>query len=261
MYYERHGLPQDDELVLCTVTSVQYNSVFCDLDEYPGKSGMIHISEVSAGRIRNLREFVQEGRKVVCKILRVDQQKGHIDLSLRRVNERQRIEKNYALKQELKAENLLAYLAKEHKKDPKVLYDEIAPALLEHYEYIHQAFEDIVEDNFSLAKTKLDKKLATEIEALVKDRIKPKQVTIEGKLLVATYAENGVQLVQQALIAARKAAEPADIKYLGGGSYHLSVVAEDYKAAEKRLKAAVETVEHAMRKTPSTTVAFTREDE
>jgi len=45
MFYRKEGYPEENELVLCTVTSVQYNSVFCMLDQY-SKSGMIHISEV-----------------------------------------------------------------------------------------------------------------------------------------------------------------------------------------------------------------------
>ena len=62
MLLKKQGFPEESELVLCTVTSVQYHSVFVDIDEY-GKSGLIHISEVSPGRIRNIRDFVKEGKK------------------------------------------------------------------------------------------------------------------------------------------------------------------------------------------------------
>ncbi|MEK6948847.1 MAG: S1 RNA-binding domain-containing protein, partial [Nanoarchaeota archaeon] len=60
MLLQKKGFPQEDELVLCTVTKVEFHSVFVTLDEY-GKGGMIHISEVSPGRIRNIRDFVREG--------------------------------------------------------------------------------------------------------------------------------------------------------------------------------------------------------
>ena len=84
MLLKKEGFPEEDELVMCTVTQVQFHSVFVTLDEYD-KGGMIHISEVSPGRIRNIRDFVREGKKIVCKVLRVNEEKGHIDLSLRRV--------------------------------------------------------------------------------------------------------------------------------------------------------------------------------
>ena len=89
MLYKKQGFPEESELVMCTVSNIQYHSVFADLDEY-GRQGMIHISEISPGRIRNIRDYVKEGKKIVCKVLRVNSERGHIDLSLRRVNEAQR---------------------------------------------------------------------------------------------------------------------------------------------------------------------------
>lgn len=259
MLYKREGWPEEDELVVCNVTSVQYNSVFCDLDEYPGKGGMIHISEVTAGRIRNIREYVQEGRKVVCKVLRIDKNKGHIDLSLRRVNERQRIEKNQALKQERKAENLLAHIAKEHDKKPEAFYEEVAPAILKRFDYIHEAFQAIVEDDFSLEELGIP--YSKEIEELVKERIKPTEVQIEGRFTIETFAENGVNLVAKAISEAQSVAEPAEIRYLGGGHYRIRVRAEEYKDAEKRLKSAIDLVQDSFKKIPASTVKFERTDE
>ena len=247
MLYRKQGLPGEDEVLLCTVTNVQYNSVFCALDEYPGLSGMIHISEVTAGRIRNIREYVQEGRKIVCKVLHVDQAKGHIDLSLRRVMEGQRREKNAAIKQELKAENLLTHVAKELKTDIKELYPNVMEAVSDRYEYLFRAFEAVVDGQFSFTSTKLDKKSATRIDDLVKERIKPKSVSVESVLHISTFAENGVQKVRDALIAGRDAAK-GDLRYLGAGSWKFTVTAEEYKDAEKRLKACVDAVEKAFKK-------------
>ena len=92
MLYRRIGFPEDGELVLCTVTKVQSHSVFVRLDEFD-KGGMIHISEVSPGRIRNIRDFVKEDKIIVCQVLRVSRERGYIDLSLRRVNDNQKRKK------------------------------------------------------------------------------------------------------------------------------------------------------------------------
>jgi len=94
MLYRREGFPVDDELVFCTVTKIFHSSVFVVLDEYD-KSGMINISEIAPGRIRNIRDYIEMGKKIVCKVLRVDSVKGHIDLSLRRVNEMEKKKKHY----------------------------------------------------------------------------------------------------------------------------------------------------------------------
>ena len=71
MFYKKKGFPEEGELLLCTVKKILYHSVFVDLDEYENKEGMIHISEVSPGRIRTLSDFVREGKKIICKVMNI----------------------------------------------------------------------------------------------------------------------------------------------------------------------------------------------
>ena len=132
MLLKKEGFPEEDELVMCTITKVQFHSVFAQLDEYD-KSGMIHISEVSPGRIRNIRDFVKEGKKVVCKVLRVSPEKGHIDLSLRRVGETQRRNKVDELKQEQKAEKILEFVAKDLNVPLKKLFEDVTNSISKKY--------------------------------------------------------------------------------------------------------------------------------
>jgi translation initiation factor 2 subunit 1 len=77
MFYKKEGFPEEDELVICTVAEIQYHSIFVTVDEYDNISGMIHISEIAPGRIRNIRDYVKEGKVIVCKVLRINTEKGH----------------------------------------------------------------------------------------------------------------------------------------------------------------------------------------
>src|SRR3989337_4504240 len=106
-----YEFPEEAELVVCTVKDVKNFGAFVTLDEYEGKEGFIHIAEVSSGWIKYIRDYVREGQKLVCKVLRVDRDKGHIDLSLKAVNEHQKREKIQEWKNEQKAEKLLAISA------------------------------------------------------------------------------------------------------------------------------------------------------
>ena len=122
MFYKKSVFPQESELVLCTVKKVLYHSVFVSLDEYLNLDGMIHISEVSPGRIRNIRDFVKEDKKIICKVLRVNKEKKHIDLSLRRVSISLRKKKNNEYKQEQKSEKILEFAAKKLKINIEDIY-------------------------------------------------------------------------------------------------------------------------------------------
>ncbi|MBI2673100.1 S1 RNA-binding domain-containing protein, partial [Candidatus Woesearchaeota archaeon] len=107
MLYKKKGLPEEGELVLCTVKKILPHSVFVNIDDYENLEGMIHISEISPGRIRNIRNFVIEGKKLICKVLTTNKERQQVDLSLRRVSISLRKEKNQEYKQEQKAEKIL----------------------------------------------------------------------------------------------------------------------------------------------------------
>ena len=234
MLYKKKGLPEESDIVMCTVTKVMYNSVFAKLDDY-GFDGMIHISEVSPGRIRNIRDFVKEGKKVVCKVLRVNKARNQVDLSMRRVNDSQRRKKVDEVKQEQKAEKIIEYVAKQLKLDFEKLYKEIAAQVLEDYEYLHQFFFDIVNDEGSFDDYKLDKKTADELKAIIKQRLKPVNVTIKGSLNISSKAPDGVEIVKAALEKGM-VDEGIEMKYMGAGKYDLMITAPDYKIAEELLE-------------------------
>jgi len=243
MTLPKQGYPEEDELVMCTVTNVQFHSVFCKLDAYQNKSGMIHISEIAPGRIKNIREHVQEGKKVVCKILRIDLQKGHIDLSLRRVNAGQRKAKLKEIKEENLAAKIIEYVAKQNKLNPAELHKKITSKILENYDSIYPAFEDVTKGELDLATLGLDKKTTEELETVIKGRITPPEVQIVGDFHLRTHAADGIELIKKTLGEAAKAEGDLTLKYKGGGTYHMVIKAEDYKQAEKTLKTAVENVE------------------
>lgn len=231
------GYPEEDYLVLCTVTNIQFHSVFVSLDEFKDRSGMIHISEVAPGRIRNIRDFVKEGKKVVCKVLQVNKEKGHIDLSLRRVNEAQKRQKLNEIKQEQLAEKIVEQVAKQKMVEAQKVID----VLLKNKKYLtlFSVFEAVSVGEFSLDKLGLDSSVAESLTDMIKQRMKPAEVEISGTLKLMSYASNGIELVREVLLKAKK--QGVEVYYLGGGASRVGVKSDDYKKAERILKSAVET--------------------
>ncbi len=236
MKLQKKGYPEEEEIVLCTVTAINPYSIFTTLDEYDGRTALIHISEVSPGRIRNIRDYVKEGKKIVCKVLKINKEKGHIDLSLRRVNEKQKRNKLDEIKKQQFVEKIIEQIAKRNKKDFEKLLSEVAEKILNQYDSIFEAFELVSQDQLDLSKL-LDKKLSEELTESIKQKITPPEVKIGGLITLTTYAANGVELVKNALKLSEKAG--ANVKNSGGGTYTIEVVAEEYKTAEKILKKAL----------------------
>ena len=230
MFLKKKGFPEQDELVFCTVTSVQSHSVFVRLEEY-GSSGMIHISEVAPGRIRNIRDFVVENKPVVCKVIGINQERGHIDLSLRRVTEGQRRAKINDVKQEQKAEKIVEVVAKQLSAQPAQLYAQISGKLLDKFGSLFEAFMAIAKGEFPASGLDLPVTVSGALNDTIMQRIKPPVVELKGKLSIASYEPEGVSIVRDALNQA--VAQGAVVSYLGAGTYLLRITAEDYKSAEQ----------------------------
>ncbi len=256
MLYKLSGLPEEGEIVLCKVTKIYPNSVFVDLLEYRD-SGMVHISEVSPGRIRNLRDYVSVGRQIVCKVLRIDRDRGHIDLSLRRVNSNQRREKLDEIKQELKSEQLVKTIAKKLGKKTEELYKELTAKVFKEYSHLYLCFKDIVDGEVDLAKLGVPTKIAKEFTDAVIEKFKPKKITLKGEITLQTYDPAGIEKIKETLLAIEKVSDTIDLFYLGAGRYKLTIEDFDYKPAEKTLAKAKDILEKFNGK--QSTATFQRE--
>ena len=239
----KKGMPEEGDIVMCTITKIHYHSVFARLDEYSHKQGLIHISEVSPGRIRNISDYVQENKKVVCKVLKINEQKGHIDLSLRRVSSIQKRNKVEELKQEQKSEKIIEYVAAQNNLKTKELNDIIAPKLLSQYSSLHDAFEDVSFGGTTLEKLGIDKKWCDSLTELIKQRIKPPVVKISGEIKFVSYDSEGVKITSSILTEANGLSEDVLITYSGGGRYSVVATKNEYKDAENDLKKVLEFVE------------------
>lgn len=253
------GFPEETETVLCTVTKIHYHSVFVKLDEYNNQSGMIHISEISPGRIRNLNDYVQEGKKIVCKVLRINRERGHIDLSLRRVSQVQRRTKVDSLKQEQKAEKIIEFVAKNNKMETMELFNAIKDKVFSQFDSVHECFQAIVDNEFSIKELGLSPKLSKSLEELIRLRIKPPKVEIKGELVLESFLPDGLAVVKECLESVLSKHKNMEIFYLGGGRYSFRITTGDFKSAEKILKEATEYMEDFMEKHDSM-FSFTREE-
>lgn len=259
MLLKKTGYPEEGELLFCTVTNVQYNSVFVKIEEYD-RQGLIHISEISPGRIRNIRDFVKEGKMIVCKVIKVDQSRGNIDMSLRRVTAIQKRKTTDERKQEQKAEKIVETLAGKIKKPFDQVYKEVAGVLIPKYDLLQRAFEDVVENKASLEKAGVSKTYARQLEELVREKIKPKKVHIGGTVSIKSYAEKGVEIVKRALIGAGKVDKKVNIRYLGAGNYFVQVEAKEYKEAERILKEMLDSIEKSLASDKTSEFKFMRKE-
>lgn len=234
--------PEVGDLVIATVKEVTGYGAYVTLDEY-NKTGLVHISEISSSWVRNIRNFLREQQKVVLKVLRVDKKKRHVDLSLRRVTQRGRIEKQSLYKKERKAESLLKTASQKLNKPLEQVYEKAGVILQKEFGGLHAGLEAVVKQGANLLiKKGVPKNIAVALEEIAKEKIRIPEVKIKGTLELSCTKPDGVKLVQEALQSAKKSsstkAGKIDVYVIAPPRYRIEVTSEDYKKAEEILEKA-----------------------
>lgn len=239
MVRRKNQWPDEGELIVGTVHKVLNYGAFANLEEYQGKEAFIHISEVSSGWVKNIRDYVRENQKIVARVLRVNPRKGHVDVSMKRIREDQRTKKIQAWKIEQKAEKFLELVAKGLGKDLDTAYDEVGYDLMDKFGDIYGAFEIAAEEGEqALLDEGINPEWVPGLTDIAKKNITPPEVSITGYVDLKSYASDGVAIIKEALKSAE--ADNINIQCVGAPRYRLMVKASDYIQAEKELKEAAE---------------------
>jgi translation initiation factor 2 subunit 1 len=226
--------PETGDLVIATVETVTDYGAYAKLDEYD-KRGLLHVSEISSSWIRNIRDFIRENQKVTLKVLRVDREKGHIDLSLRRVTKRERIEKVMSWKKERKADALIRGVAEKTGLSVEEVTAKTVPAFTEKYD-LYEAFEKAaIEGPEVLTDIGIEENIAEAFATEAQERIHVKLVKVRGTLEIKAPTENGVKVIKEAFHKAKpEKVKDAKITFyvVAAPKYQIEVQAENYKRAE-----------------------------
>ena len=87
-----------NEVVEGCVTGIEKYGIFVTLDEY--YSGLIHISEISDGFVKDINDYINLGDTISAKIIEVDDESCHVKLSIKNIKSKP-VRKNKRLIEEV----------------------------------------------------------------------------------------------------------------------------------------------------------------
>ena len=230
---------EEGQIVFCTVTKIVGTIVFVKIEDY-NYEGTISFSEIFPGKIRNIRDFVFPGKKIICKVLRLSH--NVIELSLRRVKVNERNDFNEAYKKE---RSYLAMLR-------TMLGEEQATKIVEKIKEEEKSLFDFLEsakENNKLLEKYLSKEQTEKITNILKEK-KTKETIIIKKFSLSTKAPNGIVLVKNIIREATKdmTKENIEISYIAAGKYLIKIKSKDPKQSDQQLRKMLETVESLAKK-------------
>lgn len=214
---------KEDDLVLCTVKKIEGTNITVDIPNVG--EGSLVFSEVAAGRIRNIRDYVVLNKKIVCKVLKIIN--NHPHLTLRRVTAKER---ESVLEKETKEKNLLNMFKAISKNPEKIL-----EIVREKYDLVE--FFDNLKENPKKASEFLSKEELTKLEKIISEK---KETLKEAKrtIILKSFSEQGLSELKEVL-----SIKEATIHYLGSSQFSITAIAKDFKEANQILDKIIEEIE------------------
>ncbi|GAB1603135.1 eukaryotic translation initiation factor 2 subunit 1-like [Argonauta hians] len=204
--YYKQKYPEVDDVVMVNVWSIAEMGAYVHLLEYNDIEGMILLSELSRRRIRSINKLIRVGRSECVVVIRVDKNKGYIDLSKRRVSpeEVEKCEEKYAKAKTVNSilrhvGELLGYTQHDQLLD---LYEKTAwyfDEKLNKPGASYDVFKHAVTTPSILDECDIEEETKRVLIENIQRRLTPQAVKIRADIEVACYKYEGIDAVKAAL--------------------------------------------------------------
>jgi len=258
-FYE-NKYPEVDELVMVNVRSIAEMGAYVSLLEYNNIEGMILLSELSRRRIRSINKLIRVGKNEVVMVLRVDKERGYIDLSKRLVSPEdiRKVEERYNKAKTVST--VLRQVSKETQISMQELSEKISFPLyhkvkLENpnedekkVEYMHcyDIFKMGITDRSVFDGLDISDEVKDILLKHIKRRLTPQPIKIRADIEVTCFTYDGIEAIRKALYAAQEVGDeenPIKVKLIAPPMYVVTTNTLDKQKGIEKLNEAIEAAE------------------
>ncbi|KXS97262.1 hypothetical protein AC578_34 [Pseudocercospora eumusae] len=200
-YEEKY--PEIDSFVMVNVKQIAEMGAYVKLLEYDNIDGMILLSELSRRRIRSIQKLIRVGRNEVVVVLRVDKEKGYIDLSKRRVSPEDIIKCEERYNKSKMVHSIMRHVAEKTNTPIEELYQDIGWPLNKKYGHAVDAFKlSITNSDVWNEVTFKSEVIKDELISYIGKRLTPQPTKVRADVEVTCFGYEGIDAVKTALRAA-----------------------------------------------------------
>jgi len=247
-FYEAR-YPEIESVVMVNVRNIADMGAYVSLLEYDNIEGMILLSELSRRRIRSIHKLIRVNRNEVVMVLRVDKEKGYIDLSKRRVSPEDVAKCEDRFNKAKAVHGVLRHVAERRKYYLEDLYEKIGWPLYARYGHAYDAFKLAISEEKNVADPFADidvpEDLKEEIKTYILRRLAPQPVKIRSDIEISCFTSEGIDAIKEALFAGMAVAtenSSIKIKLIAPPIYVLSTTTLEKDSGISLLQKAIDTI-------------------
>lgn len=247
-FYE-NKYPEIESVVMVNVRNIADMGAYVSLLEYNNIEGMILLSELSRRRIRSIHKLIRVNRNEVVMVLRVDKEKGYIDLSKRRVSPEDVAACEDRFNKAKAVHGVLRHLAERRKYYLEDLYEKIGWPLYRKFGHAYDAFKLAISEDKNagdpFADLDVPQDLKDDLKAYILRRLAPQPIKIRSDIEVSCFTFEGIDAIQEALFAGMALGSeqnPIRVKLIAPPIYVLSTMTLEKEAGINLLNKSIEVI-------------------
>jgi len=234
------------------VKAIQDMGAYVSLLEYNHIEGMILLSELSRRRIRSINKLIRIGKDEIVMVLRVDKEKGYIDLSKRRVSPEDVAKCDERYNKAKAVHSVLRQVAENHKMRLEDLYNKLGWPLYKKYGHAYEAFKKgIIEPDEVFGEFNMSEEEIKSLMHQIRKRLTPQPIKVRADIEVTCFKYEGIDAIKRALLAGEAVSTPDNlvrIKLIAPPLYVMTTSTLDKASGLKALGDAIEKVKEEIEK-------------
>jgi translation initiation factor 2 subunit 1 len=203
--------PDVEDTVVVKVHKIAEMGAYVTLQEYNNKEGMILLSELSRRRIRSVNKLIRVGRSECVVVIRVDKDKGYIDLSKRRVYSKDLIQCEERFARAKAVNSILRHVAEqlgyENNEQLEELYDKTAwyfDRKLRKKAAAYDIFKKALTDSTVFDECEIGQEVKDKLIEDIQKKLTPQALKIRADIEVSCFSYDGIEAVKTALVEGKK---------------------------------------------------------
>uniref|UniRef100_A0AC35TRI5 Eukaryotic translation initiation factor 2 subunit 1 n=1 Tax=Rhabditophanes sp. KR3021 TaxID=114890 RepID=A0AC35TRI5_9BILA len=209
--YYSEKYPDMEEALMVSVRRIAEMGAYVTLVEYNNIEGMILLSELSRRRIRSVNKLIRVGRSECVVVIRVDKDKGYIDLSKRRVYAKDSIQCEERYSKAKAVNSILRHVAEQLHYETDAQLEELYRKTAWHFDdkmkkkaHSYEVFKKAISDPTVFDECDISDEIKAHLIGEIVKKLTPQAVKIRSDIEVSCFAYEGVEAVKAALIEGKK---------------------------------------------------------
>lgn len=229
------------DIIIVNVKQVSDVGAYVKLLEYNNIEGMIPLQEITKKKVRSLPKLIRVNMDIVVTVIRIDKEKGYVDLSKRLVSPEDIEKCKERFNKSKVVQHIMRDIATKLDLAIETLYIKIVWPLHKIYDHAYYAFKEALYSQNVFSDLEITENIKKELLQNIEKRLTPQNIKIITYIELTCFAYKGIEAIKEAILVIDN--PEIKVKLVASPLYVMTIQTADKNTGIESLEAAIKKME------------------